>query len=155
MTVDFRLAQKSDLPSIGKVAEGAGLFPASIIDDMGAPAFDGGHDFWVVAESDGNVVGFTFVEPERLTDRAWNMRALAVSEKRRREGIAHRLVEATERHLDNDTGRLMVVDTTNLADQDAARAFYKAIGYTEVGRIPDFFEEGTDKVTFIKRLKSA
>jgi len=155
ITINVRLAQRLDLPLIGQVAERAELFPASMIDEISEPAFDGGEDFWIVAEIDGTIIGFTFVEPERMTERAWNMRALAVSAAQRRKGVAQRLVEAAERHLGNQKGRLMVVDTTNLVDQEAARAFYKSVGYNEVGRIPDFFDEGTDKVTFTRHLRAA
>lgn len=153
MTIAVRLADSSDVPTIGAIAERAGLFPASAAAEIAAPAWvDDGVDVWMIAEIERTICGFGFAEPERLTDRTWNIRALAVSNSVRRKGVARAIVAGIEQHVKARQCRLIVVDTTNLVDQEPARAFYKANAYEHVATVSDFFADGEDKVTFTKRL---
>jgi len=145
----IRPANAADIDALGALAEAAGLFPAAYLPDMIAPALDGGTEIWRVAEQDGAVAGFAFARPEEMADRVWNILAIAVAPSARGSGLAGTLLTATEAALD---ARLILIETTQLPAQAAARAFYAKHGYTEQGRIPDYYADGEDKVLFRKRV---
>jgi ribosomal protein S18 acetylase RimI-like enzyme len=107
---------------------------------------------WNVVEFNGKVAGFAFAEPERLTDRTWNLRAIGVDPACHRLGIATALLTGIETTLRARAARLIVIETTDSEDQTAARAFYPQRGYNEGARIREFWEAGVDKLVFCKQL---
>ena len=145
MTV--RPARATDIPALGDIAEAAGLFPAAYLPDMIAPALNGGPDTWLVADLEDAPKGFAFARPEEMTDRVWNILALGVAPDAQGAGLATSLLHATEAQLD---ARMIIIETTQLPEQAAARAFYTKEGYAEVARVPDYYGEGEDKIIFQK-----
>ncbi|MDJ0631215.1 MAG: GNAT family N-acetyltransferase [Rhodobacter sp.] len=147
--MSIRDARATDIEALGRIAETAGLFPAEYLADMIRPALEGAADIWLVAEIDGVPAGFAFARPEEMTDRVWNLLALGVAPATQGKGLAGRLVAAIEARLD---ARMIIVETTQLPEQAAARALYAKAGYEEEGRVRDFYSEGEDKVIFRKVL---
>ncbi len=145
----IRAALQADVPLLGAIAEAAGLFPAEFLPDMIAPAMNGGDDLWLVAEENSTPVGLAFARPEELTDRVWNLLAIGVSPDARGSGIATALLHGVEQQLD---ARMIVIETTQLPEQAAARAFYAKEGYENEGQVRDFYAKGEDKVIFRKVL---
>ncbi len=147
--MSIRPATAADTDTLGKIAETAGLFPAAYLPEMIDPALNGAPDTWLVAEEDGTPAGFAFARPEEMTDRVWNILALATAPKQRGKGHAKQLLDAIETRLD---ARMIIIETTQLPDQEAARALYAKSGYEDEGRVRDFYSEGEDKVIFRKVL---
>ena len=145
----IREAVAEDTSALGQIAEAAGLFPAEYLPEMLAPALNGAADTWLVAEEGTTQAGFAFARPEELTDRVWNLLALAVAPAMQGKGHATALLDAIETLLD---ARMMIIETTQLPDQAAARALYAKAGYEEEGRVRDFYSDGEDKVIFRKVL---
>ena len=143
----IRAATQNDINAIGRIAETAGLFPAEYLPEMIAPGLGDGPDLWHVSETDGMVNGFAFARPEEMADNVWNLLALAVEETARGGTTATQLVTAIETAAQ---ARMIVIETTQLPEQAAARAFYAKSGYTEEGRVRDFYSEGEDKVIYRK-----
>lgn len=145
-----RAPRETDIPNLAAIAD-ATLFPGDMLADMIAPALAGqGDDLWRVVTRDDHAVGFAFAQPEALTDRTWNLRAIATHPNLHGAGAGTVLIGAVEAALTD--ARLLVIDTTQLPDQDRARQFYAARGCQHVATIPDFFGPGEDKVTFVKSL---
>ena len=144
-----RAATPDDQSSIGRIAEAAGLFPAEYLPDMIAPACNGGADFWRVHENADGVTGFAFARLEAMTDRTWNILAIGVDPMTHRQGIATQLLAGLEADLD---ARLIVIETTQLPEQDPARAFYERRGYARQGHVVDFYGDGEDKIIFRKAV---
>ena len=67
-------------------------------------------------------------------------------------GIAAALVAQAEAELRARAGRLAIVDTAGTGEYAAARRLYARLGYARVARIPDYWAEGVDKITYAKRL---
>ena len=148
---DTRAPRASDIPALAAIAD-ATLFPGEMLEGMISPALDGaGQDMWRVVRQGGTPVGFAFAQPEAMTDRTWNLRAIAVRPDLHGSGAGTALLAAMEAALAE--ARLIVMDTTQLPDQARARRFYVARGYAEVAVIPGFFGEGEDKVTFVKVMR--
>ncbi|WP_299370991.1 GNAT family N-acetyltransferase [uncultured Tateyamaria sp.] len=145
-----RAPRAEDIPTLAAIAD-ATLFPGEMLADMIAPALAGqGDDLWRVVTRDDTPVGFAFVQPEAMTDRTWNLRAIATDPDFHGGGAGTALLAAVEAALAG--ARLLVIDTTQLPDQARARRFYAARGCGHVATIPDFFGPGEDKVTFVKAL---
>ena len=139
-----------DQAAIAEIA-GATLFHGEMVPEMIAPYLSGkGGDLWWVAEADGKVAAFAYAQPEIATDNTWNLRAIAVRENARRQGLARGLIETVETGAPG--ARLLIIDTSQVDEQAAARQTYLACGYTQVAHIADFWADGDDKVSFAKRL---
>ncbi|WP_415401561.1 GNAT family N-acetyltransferase [Tateyamaria sp. SN3-11] len=145
-----RAARDTDIPFLAAIAEET-LFPGDMMGDMIAPFLAGlGDDIWRVVLRDEMPVGFAFAQPEAMTDRTWSLRAIATTPDVHGTGAGTALLSAVETALGG--ARLLIIDTTQTPDQDRARRFYAARGYTHVATIPAFFGPEEDKVTFVKTL---
>ena len=115
---------RDDLPAIARIAEAAGLFAADMLPTMIVDHLTGSDkQVWLVVEDAGAVQGFAFAEPEPLTDRTWNLRAIGIDLARQRLGLATTLLSRVEAALRHRTVRLLIIETTDGDDQHAARAF--------------------------------
>jgi ribosomal protein S18 acetylase RimI-like enzyme len=57
-----------------------------------------------------------------------------------------------ERDLREQGQRMLVIRTSGTARYDRTRDFYKALGYSEHARVPDYWTDGDDLVLFTTRL---
>ena len=110
-----------------------------------------GEDIWLTADESG-LAGCLYCVPEPMTHSTWNVLMLMVNDQHQGSGIGHSLMDAIENKLTTLSASLMLVETSGLDDFESARKFYKSCGYTEQARIPDFYEQGEDKVIFTKSL---
>lgn len=97
-------------------------------------------------------MGLCYTVPEELTDRTWNMLALAVRPELQGKRLGAALVQAAEQHLKDKGQRILIVDTSGTDDFALTRKFYTQNGYEEEARIRDFWADGDDKVIFRKTL---
>jgi ribosomal protein S18 acetylase RimI-like enzyme len=151
---DVRPATAADISGIQTVVAATELFPPEMVEELMAPFLERGPEeaVWLVGKQTGEVVSFCYAVPERLTRGTWNMLALAVHPACQNSGCGRLLVEKLETLLSLDGHRCVVVDTSSGADFAVARAFYHRVGYSIVARIPDFWDDGDDKLVFYKRL---
>lgn len=146
--VGVRPLEQGDLAALGVVLQETGLFPADMLEGMVAPWFaDPEGALWLVAEG-----GFAHAVPEALTEGTWNLLALAVRTRAQGRGVGAALVGAVVAALRARGARLVIVDTAGTEDYAGARRLYARLGFVEVARIPEFWAEGVDKVTFALRL---
>ena len=149
----IRPAQRSDIPAIKSVAKEAGLFPPEMLDDMIAGYLeDSARDIWFVAVADGQVVGFGYCEPERMTSGTWNLLAIGILARCRGFGIGRAMMRYLENRLRTGGERVLVVETMGTPAYARTRAFYRSNGYAEEARIREFYEPGGDKIVFWKHL---
>ncbi len=57
-----------------------------------------------------------------------------------------------ERRVREQSGRVLIVETSDHEALSPARALYLQNGYGERGRVPDFYGPGDSKVIFSKSL---
>ncbi|MFW1545192.1 GNAT family N-acetyltransferase, partial [Vibrio parahaemolyticus] len=78
---------------------------------MIAPALNGeAPDLWIMAERDGAAAGFAFAEPEKFTDRTWNLRAIGTDPAWRACGVGSTLLAAVEAQLAGIGARLLIIE---------------------------------------------
>jgi ribosomal protein S18 acetylase RimI-like enzyme len=101
----------------------------------------------LIAPMGGVVAGFMSVQVH-----AWNrlaqMHGLAVRHDQLRRGCATRLIEAAEAFAREQACRGIYVDTP--VDNEAARAFYLARGYSEDYRMTRYYADDLDGITYVK-----
>lgn len=153
MTHAIRPLVKADLPALIALIDATGLFRGTMLTDMAAPhlATPATDELWRVFD-DGAVAGLAYAAPERMTDGTWNLLLIATDPGRQRSGIGTALINAIEQQLGGRDVRLLLVETSGLAEFDATRGFYRRRGYREEARIRDFYQAGEDKVIFVKSL---
>jgi ribosomal protein S18 acetylase RimI-like enzyme len=88
-----------------------------------------------------------------MTETTFDLYWVATRAGLRGRGVGTRLVLAMEAEVRERGGRLIRVETSQLGEYDAARAFYARLLYIEVGRIRDFYKSGDDLVTLAKQLE--
>jgi ribosomal protein S18 acetylase RimI-like enzyme len=107
----------------------------------------------IVAEDGaGRVAGYLCFGPTPMTIGTFDLYWVATRAEQRGRGVGTRLVLAMEAELVALGGRMVRIETSQLGEYDAARAFYARLAYHEVGRIRDFYRQGDDLVTLAKRL---
>ena len=109
------------------------------------------NDLWFTA-ADEELVGVIYCTLEPMTKGTWNILLLLVSPKHHGQGYGTALISYVEETLIARNARLIIVETSSLDEFVRARAFYHKCGYTEEGRIRDFYEAGNDKIIFSKKL---
>ena len=89
----------------------------------------------LTARSDRTIAGFAIM---RYADDTAHLNLLAVDPAHRRRGIARRLMTWLEETA--LTAGTFVIGLELRAQNEAARAFYRALGYREAGSIPGYYQ---------------
>lgn len=151
--LSIRDLDRSDLAAARAIIAANELFPAEMLDAMVEPYLsEQAPHLWLAASSGTELVGFAYVEPERMTDGTFNMLLIAVDPQRHGAGIGKALVRASEQELRDRGARVLIVETSSLDGFERTRAFYASQGYVEEARVRDFYTEGDHKILFWKHL---
>jgi D-alanine-D-alanine ligase len=103
----------------------------------------------LVARIDGRVAGLVAARPTD-DDGIWDLERIAVAADARRGGVGRALLAAMEKRIAGQQGRLLLASITSSPGFGAVRAFLAAAGYQQVGDCPDYYKDGTSKITFAK-----
>jgi len=106
-----------------------------------------------VAEAETRVAGYVCYGPAPLTEGTWDLYWVAVSAEKQGEGIGHVLMTFAEDEMRSAGGRHIIIETSSKLGYEKTRRFYLSQGYEIVGRIPDFYAPGDDKLILQKRLR--
>lgn len=153
----IRPTKPEDTAALLALAEATGLFPPDgieLLHQMLTEAFERSKDtdgFWLTDDDDGPV-GVAYCEPERMTDRTWNLQMILIHPERQGQGRGTKLLQRVEQEITKRGGRMLIIDTSGVPEFEQTRAFYKKCGYKAEARIRDFYATGDDKVVFRKVL---
>ncbi len=102
-----------------------------------------------VARWGGRVVGFVWFRTTGTFHHSGYVRWIAVAREAQHQGIGRRLMEHAERRIfaAGPNVFLLVSDFNT-----AAQAFYRTLGYLEVGAVPDYVVPGITERLFRKTL---
>ncbi|MGJ8678896.1 GNAT family N-acetyltransferase [Paraglaciecola sp.] len=107
---------------------------------------------WLTA-IDNEPIGVAYCAPEPMTSGSWNLLMLWVKESYEDNGVGNALVSEVESQLKERHARLLIVETSQLPDFEAARNFYQKYGFTLEAEVKDFFEAGDNKLIYTKAVK--
>ena len=103
-------------------------------------------------EIDGEVRGYACIGKATLTVSAWCVYWMCVHPSAQGMGVGRRLQAYIDDIVRKSGGDRLVLETSGRPGYKRTRCFYRQAGYTEVGRIPDFYKPGDDCVIFCKEL---
>lgn len=154
----IRDLRESDRGTLAAIVLGIRAFDAAdvdvameLIDDRLAKGTDSDYEFVVDAEGD-EVTGYACFGHIPLTESSFDLYWIAVSPKHQGRGVGKRLLHAAEEGVRALGGKRVYVETSSSAAYAGARAFYVALGYEEVARLPDFYRDGDGKAVFCRSL---
>lgn len=157
MSLVLRPLRPTDRPALESILRATAAFDDAeiavaleLVDEGEADVADGYR--FVVAELDGEVVGYTCHGLIPLSDGAFDLYWIAVDPRTQGRGIGRELMREVERRARAAGGRWVLLETAGKPSYAATRAFYLAIGYVEVARIQDFYRLGDDRITYGRRL---
>jgi D-alanine-D-alanine ligase len=107
---------------------------------------------FIVATRGDHVMGYACFGRVPAAENVWDLYWIAVDPEDRGHGVGHRLHTAMEKQICSDGGRMILAETSSLAEYAEARSFYLRQGYQLCDRIVDFYKPGDDRMTFGKRL---
>ena len=157
MSLALRALARSDRVLLERILRATGAFgeeeiavALELIDEGETAAADSYR--FVVAERDMAVVGYACYGLIPLSDGAYDLYWIAVDPALQGAGIGRALMREVERRAAAAGGRWVLLETAGKPSYAATRAFYAAIGYQEVARIPDFYRLGDDRITYGRRI---
>jgi ribosomal protein S18 acetylase RimI-like enzyme len=130
------------------IGERYGFEPVSLAAVFSA-ALDSGGEFFV-AELEGRVAGFAWIDPHGAFSSAPYLRLIAVDESLRGSGVGSVLLAEFESRTAS-VGRdwFLLVSDFNVK----AQAFYERHGYRKCGALPDFARPGITEILMAKKRR--
>lgn len=154
----IRWSRVSDRQAILGLIEGSGNFRPSEIDvarevlDEALVNGAGGHYQSYTGMADGSVAGWICFGPTPCAAGTFDVYWLAVGPAFRCRGLGSALLAHAEALIQVREGRLIVVETSSRNDYAPARRFYERHGYRKASVVPDFYENGDDKLVYVKAV---
>ncbi|WP_241759092.1 GNAT family N-acetyltransferase [Pyxidicoccus parkwayensis] len=106
----------------------------------------------IVAERDGQMVGYVCYGPTPMTEDTYDLYWIASAPEVRGQGVGAALVSGMEGDLRRRRARLIRVETSATEAYGPTRGFYASMKYGEEARIRDFYKVGDDLIILTKRL---
>jgi ribosomal protein S18 acetylase RimI-like enzyme len=145
--------------TIRAVTESAGVFYPEEVDiaeelareNLARGAEGSGYHF-LVAESGGEVCGYTCFGPIPGARQRFDLYWIAVAEGFKGSGVGRELMARSESHIEVAGGAKVYVETSSRPPYAPARTFYRRCGYLQEAVLKDYYDDGDDKVIFVKAL---
>jgi ribosomal protein S18 acetylase RimI-like enzyme len=97
------------------------------------------------------IFGVLIFRRDPMGDKIYEIKWLAVRRDYFRNGVGKSLVSFAE-SLVKDKARLIVIYTSNHYFYNGTHKFFEKLGYKKVSIIPDFWDDGDDRVVYWKRV---
>ena len=96
--------------------------------------------------------GWAYFARNNNGNQVWDLWWIGVDPAWQRQGVGATLLRFVETHVKSAGGRLLIIETSALPALVQTRRFYARQGYAECGVVPDYYADGDDRVTFVKRM---
>ncbi len=103
-------------------------------------------------ENASEVLGYVCFGPTPLTESTYDMYWIAVDKSKHRGGVGKRLMKFAEEEIVRRGGRMLLIETSSQETYGGTIQFYERTGYELVGKIPEYYKPGDDKLIFAKKL---
>jgi ribosomal protein S18 acetylase RimI-like enzyme len=152
----------ADRSGVFRILENAGNFtPAEVgialelIDEWLELGEHSGYLTYVLEARDpekSEVLGYVSFGPTPLTESTFDLYWIAVDKSKHRGGVGKRLLKFTEEETVRRGGKMLLIETSSQETYGGTIQFYEKTGYELVGKIPEYYKPGDDKLIFAKRL---
>jgi len=110
------------------------------------------YDVVVIEGDEHEVAGYLTWGGTPMAVGTYDLYWMAVSPRHQGKGYGRKLVEWMEAHVKEIGGRLIIIETSSTPIYEPTRRFYLGLNYREIARIPDYYQDGDDRVIYIKRV---
>lgn len=146
-----RLVVRDIVTSSGFFHEHEVAVAVELVEERLQGGLESGYLF-LFAEKDGRTVGYCCYGEVPCTRGSFDLYWIAVHQDCRGQSIGRSLLAKAEERIARLPGRAIWVETSGRDQYRATRQFYLRCGYREAAVLKDFYDEGDDKVIFVKRL---
>ncbi|MGG1635329.1 GNAT family N-acetyltransferase [Paenibacillus sp. NRS-1760] len=108
--------------------------------------------FWYAEDEDGNVIGINCIAENEQKTGGFNWDYMVVHHDYRKVGVAAMLMEQMYDFLGEVNARYLVTYTCDLPEYNRIRQLFESSGFTLVGRCPDYYYEGEDRLIYHRKL---
>ena len=112
------------------------------------PDQDDYHPF-VLEEKDGTVAAYACFGKNPMTKATFDLYWLATRADRMGKGYGRKIVAFVEEEVKKRGGRLLIIETSSKESYGTTREFYLRIGCTLAAQLPDYYDEGDDKLIYL------
>jgi ribosomal protein S18 acetylase RimI-like enzyme len=110
------------------------------------------YDVVVIEGDEHEVAGYLTWGGTPMAVGTYDLYWMAVSPRHQGKGYGRKLVEWLEARVKEIGGRLIIIETSSTPIYEPTRRFYLGLNYREIARIPDYYQDGDDRVIYIKRV---
>ena len=103
-------------------------------------------------EDASEVMGYVCFGSTPLTESTFDLYWIAVDKSKHRGGVGKKLLKFTEEEIVRRGGKMLLIETSSQETYDGTIQFYQRTGYDLVGKIPEYYKPGDDKLIFAKQL---
>jgi GNAT superfamily N-acetyltransferase len=121
-----------------------------VIDDYLQDTSGSGY-YTLVAEVEGEILGYVCYGLNPMTVSTWDVYWIAVSHYSQGKGIGTKLLTTAEDNIWKAGGTLILVETSSTPAYDRTNRFYFRMGYTLDCQIVGYYGPGDDKIIYEKR----
>ena len=108
---------------------------------------------YVLAEADGTVVAYACFGKNPMTKATFDLYWIATRADRMGKGYGRAILSFVEEEVRRRGGRLLVIETSSQESYGTQRLFYEKTGCTLAAQLPDYYDEGDDKLIYLKRIR--
>jgi D-alanine-D-alanine ligase-like ATP-grasp enzyme/ribosomal protein S18 acetylase RimI-like enzyme len=148
-----------DVEAVGRIVAATGFFHADevgvareLVEERLARGEASGY-FFVFAERDGAVVGYSCFGPVPCTRSSYDLYWIAVAPAAQGGGAGRILLRETEAEVRRRGGTRLYAETSGRPQYAATRAFYERTGFDQAEVLADFYDVGDARVTYCKVLE--
>ena len=110
------------------------------------------YDVVVIEGDEHEVAGYLTWGGSPMAVGTYDLYWMAVSPRHQGKGYGRKLVEWMETRVKEIGGRLIIIETSSMPTYEPTRRFYSGLNYREIARIPDYYQDGDDRVIYLKRI---
>lgn len=131
----------------------ADVLLGGVLDSLASGGLPQGHAAVACrAVAEGPILGWSYFAPDPYAEGVYNVWWIGADPAAHGRGVGDALLTHVEDEASNAGARVVVIETSDQPALARARAFYGRNGYTERGRIPDFYARNDAKVIFSRSL---
>lgn len=109
--------------------------------------------FMIAVDPQDCPLGYACYGPTPLTEGTFDLYWIAVDPVCAGQGVGSRLLMAVEEAVQKLNGRMLLIETSSGRPYALTRQFYLKNQYRLAETIRDFFREGEDRVTYMKKFR--
>lgn len=115
-------------------------------------ALNGEEIFWYARSEDGRIAGINCMAKNEQGTGGYNWDYLVVHRDYRRSGLAASFIEEMFRYLREQEARYLLAYTCDLPEYAAIQSMFQKLGFTLIGRCPDYYYDGEDRLIYHCKL---